>query len=94
MKLTRNYKYKIALILSAFLFGTTFLVVKNLLTTMTSSNIVFWRYVLASILFLIAGGIPNKETSKDAYPWAFSCGLVTYSKLRGWLQPQLLTQAS
>lgn len=68
MKLTRNYKYKIALILSAFLFGTTFLVVKNLLTTMTSSNIVFWRYVLASILFLIAGGIPDKETSKDALP--------------------------
>jgi len=57
-----------ALILSALLFGCTFLVVKDLLRTMNASNIVFWRYLVASLLFLLAGGLPTKDTIKDAIP--------------------------
>ena len=57
-----------ALILSALLFGCTFLVVKDLLRTMNASNIVFWRYLVASLLFLLAGGFPDKDTIKDAAP--------------------------
>ena len=57
-----------ALILSALLFGCTFLVVKDLLRTMNASNIVFWRYFVASLLFLLAGGLPTKDTIKDATP--------------------------
>ena len=68
MKITSNYKYKLVLLLSAFLFGCTFLVVKDLLYTMSASNIVFWRYLVASILFLVAGGIPKKDAIKDAVP--------------------------
>ena len=57
-----------ALILAALLFGCTFLVVKDLLGTMNASNIVFWRYLVASLLFILAGGFPSKETIKDAIP--------------------------
>ena len=38
---------------------------------MTPSYIVFWRYFIASILFLAMGGIPNKQTIKDATPLGF-----------------------
>ena len=68
MKITDNYKYKLALFVSAFLFGCTFFVVKDLLSTMTPAYIVFWRYFIASILFLAMGGIPKKQTIKDAFP--------------------------
>ena len=68
MKITTNYKYKLFLFVSAFLFGCTFFVVKDLLTTMTPSHIVFWRYLVASFLFLTMGGIPKKGTIKDAIP--------------------------
>ena len=54
-----------ALIIAALLFGCTFLVVKDLLDSMNASNIVFWRYLVASILFFLAGGIPDKETIKE-----------------------------
>ena len=57
-----------ALIIAALLFGCTFLVVKELLDSMNASNIVFWRYLVASILFFIAGGLPGKETIRDAAP--------------------------
>ena len=56
------------LIIAALLFGCTFLVVKELLDSMNASNIVFWRYLVASILFFIAGGLPGKETIRDAAP--------------------------
>ena len=57
-----------ALIIAALLFGSTFLVVKDLLDTMSPTNIVFWRYLVASVLFFLAGGIPSKETIRDAVP--------------------------
>ena len=90
MKITSNYKYKLVLMLSAFLFGTTFLVVKDLLNSMNAANIVFWRYLVASFLFLIAGGIPNMHTLRDAAPLGFflwlgyilqTQGLVTISTI-------------
>ena len=51
----------IALVTSALLFGSTFAVVKDLISDLTPVNIVFLRYLLAAILFLITGGIPEKE---------------------------------
>ena len=54
----------IALVTSALLFGSTFAVVKDLISDLTPVNIVFLRYLLAAILFLITGGIPEKEYLK------------------------------
>ena len=54
----------VSLILSALFFGGTFIVVKNLLDDFTPINIVFLRYAIASLLFLMTGGIPNKQTLK------------------------------
>tara|TARA_Y100001949_G_scaffold102930_1_gene86828 strand:- start:74 stop:901 length:828 start_codon:yes stop_codon:yes gene_type:complete len=51
----------IALVTSALLFGSTFAVVKDLISSLTPVNIVFLRYVIASILFLFIGGIPEKK---------------------------------
>ena len=68
MKITNNYKYKLALFISALLFGCTFFIVKDLLYTMSPSLIVFWRYFIASFLFLIIGGVPNIRTIIDAVP--------------------------
>ena len=51
----------ISLVTSALLFGSTFAVVKDLISDLTPVNIVFLRYLLAAILFLITGGIPEKE---------------------------------
>ena len=68
MKINNNYKYKLALFISALLFGCTFFVVKDLLYTMSPSQIVFWRYLIASFLFVIIGGVPNRDTTKDAIP--------------------------
>ena len=51
----------IALVTSALLFGSTFAVVKDLITSINPVNIVFLRYVIAAMLFLIVGGIPEKR---------------------------------
>lgn len=53
-----------SLMLSALFFGSTFIIVKNLLDDFSPINIVFLRYAIASILFLLTGGIPNKKTLK------------------------------
>ena len=53
-----------ALIFAALLFGSTFIVVKNLLETLSPTTVVFIRYLIASILFLITGGIPKKDYFK------------------------------
>jgi len=42
-----------SLILSALFFGGTFIVVKNLLDNFSPINIVFLRYAIASLLFLL-----------------------------------------
>ena len=53
-----------ALILAALLFGSTFIIVKNLLNNLSPTTVVFLRYLIASILFLCFGGIPSKEYMK------------------------------
>ncbi len=53
-----------ALILAALLFGSTFIIVKNLLSDLSPTTVVFLRYLIASILFLFIGGIPSKEYMK------------------------------
>ncbi len=53
-----------ALILAALLFGSTFIIVKNLLAELSPTTVVFLRYLIASILFLFTGGIPNKKIIK------------------------------
>jgi len=53
-----------ALVLAALLFGSTFIIVKNLLDDLSPTTVVFLRYLIASILFLISGGIPTKEYLK------------------------------
>ncbi len=53
-----------ALILAALLFGSTFIIVKNLLDNLSPTTVVFLRYLIASILFLFSGGIPSKEYMK------------------------------
>ena len=62
MLLTDKNKSLIALFFSALFFGSTFLIVKNLLITFSPTFIVFMRYVIASIFFLIIGGIPSAQT--------------------------------
>jgi len=64
MLLNNKNKSLIALFLSALFFGSTFLIVKNLLVTLSPTFIVFMRYVIASIFFLIIGGIPSVQTLK------------------------------
>ena len=53
-----------ALILAALLFGSTFIIVKNLLDNLSPTTVVFLRYLMASILFLFSGGIPSREYMK------------------------------
>ncbi len=53
-----------ALILAALLFGSTFIIVKNLLDDLSPTTVVFLRYLIASILFLFSGGIPQREIIK------------------------------
>ena len=53
-----------ALILAALLFGSTFIIVKNLLEDLSPTTVVFLRYLIASILFLFSGGIPQREIIK------------------------------
>ena len=64
MLLTDKNKSLIALFFSALFFGSTFLIVKNLLVTFSPTFIVFMRYLVASIFFLIIGGIPSAQTLK------------------------------
>jgi len=53
-----------ALVLAALLFGSTFIIVKNLLDNLSPTTVVFLRYLIASILFFFSGGIPSKEYMK------------------------------
>jgi len=61
MGTNQKLKAYFALIISALFFGSTFLVVKNLLITVSPVLIVFARFFIASILFLFIGGLPRKQ---------------------------------
>ena len=60
MLINEKSKSLIALFVSALFFGSTFLIVKNLLITFSPTFIVFLRYVIAGIIFGLIGGIPKK----------------------------------
>ena len=64
MLISEKNKSLIALFFSALFFGSTFLIVKNLLVSFSPTFIVFMRYIIASIFFLVIGGIPNSKTIK------------------------------
>src|SRR6056300_936216 len=79
-----------SLMLSALFFGSTFVVVKDLLNDFSPLNIVFVRYGLAAILFLFTGGIPKKASWKPGMLMGFflwigyvtqTQGLVTTSTI-------------
>jgi len=61
MGTNQKLKAYFSLIVSALFFGSTFLVVKNLLINVSPVLIVFARFFIASILFLIIGGFPKKQ---------------------------------
>ncbi len=60
----KRLKAYLALFISSLFFGSTFLIVKNLLQSVEPVFIVFTRYFIAAILFFIIGGIPNKMILK------------------------------
>ena len=64
MLISEKNKSLIALFFSALFFGSTFLIVKNLLVSFSPTFIVFMRYIIASVFFLVIGGIPNSKTIK------------------------------
>lgn len=79
-----------SLMLSALFFGSTFVVVKDLLNDFSPLNIVFMRYGLAAILFLFTGGKPKKASWKPGMLMGFflwvgyvtqTQGLVTTSTI-------------
>jgi len=67
MGTNQKLKAYFALIISALFFGSTFLIVKNLLINVSPVLIVFARFFIASILFLFIGGFPRNQT---LYPGA------------------------
>ena len=60
MLINEKNKSLIALFISALFFGSTFLIVKNLLSTFSPTFVVFLRYIIAAIVFAIIGGLPKK----------------------------------
>ena len=61
----------LSLILSALFFGSTFIIVKDLLTQFPPINIVFMRYAIAAALFLFTGGIPKRSSLKPGVLMGF-----------------------
>ena len=74
-----------ALILAALLFGSTFIIVKNLLDSLSPTTVVFLRYLIASILFLIVGGIPKKEYIKPGLLMGFFLWIGYITQTQGLL---------
>lgn len=74
-----------ALILAALLFGSTFIIVKNLLDSLSPTTVVFLRYLIASVLFLISGGFPTKEYIKPGLLMGFFLWLGYITQTSGLL---------
>ena len=74
-----------ALILAALLFGSTFIIVKNLLNDLSPTTVVFLRYLIASILFLGFGGIPSKEYMKPGILMGFFLWIGYITQTQGLL---------
>ena len=64
MFINEKNKSLIALFVSALFFGSTFLIVKNLLSIFSPTFVVFLRYLIAAFFFAVIGGIPEKRTWK------------------------------
>ena len=64
MLINEKNKALIALFVSALFFGSTFLIVKNLLNIFSPTFVVFLRYIIASFFFGVIGGIPQKRIWK------------------------------
>ena len=64
MFINEKNKSLIALFVSALFFGSTFLIVKNLLSIFSPTFIVFLRYIIAAFFFAVIGGMPEKRTWK------------------------------
>ena len=64
MLINEKNKSLTALFISALFFGSTFLIVKNLLGTFSPTFIVFLRYIIAAFLFALIGGVPKKMAWK------------------------------
>ena len=60
MFINEKNKSLIALFVSALFFGSTFLIVKNLLSIFSPTFVVFLRYLIAAFFFAVIGGIPEK----------------------------------
>ncbi len=74
-----------ALILAALLFGSTFIIVKNLLNDLSPTTVVFLRYLIASILFLGFGGIPSKKYMKPGILMGFFLWIGYITQTQGLL---------
>ena len=74
-----------ALILAALLFGSTFIIVKNLLDSLSPTTVVFLRYLIASILFLFVGGIPKKDSIKPGLLMGFFLWIGYITQTQGLL---------
>ena len=64
MLINEKNKALIALFVSALFFGSTFLIVKNLLNIFSPTFVVFLRYIIAAFFFAVIGGIPEKKIWK------------------------------
>ena len=74
-----------SLILAALLFGSTFIIVKNLLVNLSPTTVVFLRYLIASILFLFTGGMPTKEYIKPGLLMGFFLWIGYITQTQGLL---------
>ena len=85
MFINEKSKSLFALFISALFFGSTFLIVKNLLDTFSPTFIVFLRYIVAAIVFAIIGGVPKKITWKPGILMGFFLWLGYITQTQGLL---------
>ena len=85
MFINEKSKSLFALFISALFFGSTFLIVKNLLDTFSPTFIVFLRYIIAAIVFAIIGGVPKKITWKPGILMGFFLWLGYITQTQGLL---------
>ena len=83
MLINEKNKSVAALFISALFFGSTFLIVKNLLGTFSPTFVVFLRYIIAAFIFGLIGGIPNKIAWKPGILMGFFLWLGYVTQTQG-----------
>ena len=83
MLINEKNKSIAALFISALFFGSTFLIVKNLLGTFSPTFVVFLRYIIAAFIFGLIGGIPNKIAWKPGILMGFFLWLGYVTQTQG-----------